>query len=147
MKNTDTQAAKELGRSAFARGVKCAPALDAEFCKTLSGLSTKATIAVLDAWIAGWTEANLADEPAASDDEMSDDEIAGYRFRVGRTHFQDFDDAQTYAESCLYADRVDHLCADGVWREFWTDGEIEYNRAGFGVLKVVSHASRSKAVI
>lgn len=134
MENTNTQAAKELGRSAFARGVKCAPALDADFRKTLSGLSTKDTLAVLDAWIAGWTEANLADDIPAADGEMSEDEIARYRFRVGRTHFEDFVDAQSYCEACLYAESVEHLCADGVWRVLWQDGEVDASRPGFGIL-------------
>lgn len=62
MNKPNTQAAKTLGSIAFARGVKCAPALDAEMMKMLSGrqVGDRRTAPELKAWAAGWTQANLA---------------------------------------------------------------------------------------
>lgn len=57
-----TDIAKILGNIAFAQGVKCAPCLDREFMDTLAGRQTgdPRTVPQMNAWIAGWTEANLA---------------------------------------------------------------------------------------
>lgn len=68
------------------------------------------------------------------DDEMTQEEVARYRFRVGRMHFEAAADAIRYAEANLYATHIDLRWPDGVWRRFWTDGDIVYNRPGFGCL-------------
>jgi hypothetical protein len=49
-------------------------------------------------------------------------------------HFETLADATAYARSCLDADRVEFLHADGFWREIWHDGEMVYTRPGFAVL-------------
>ena len=43
------------GQAAFQRGLKCAPVLDTEFCK----LSYWVDDRMMEAWILGWTRANL----------------------------------------------------------------------------------------
>jgi hypothetical protein len=53
---------ERMGRNAFAAGIRCAPALDPTFCATLAGspVGNPNTIRRMDAWIRGWTLANLA---------------------------------------------------------------------------------------
>jgi hypothetical protein len=62
MSKTNTQYAKALGSIAFARGIQCAPCLDAEMQKLFAGrkVGDPRTAAEMKAWAAGWTEANLA---------------------------------------------------------------------------------------
>lgn len=65
MTKANTQYAKTLGSIAFANGVKCAPALDGKLQelfvgRTLSNPDHRRTMAELKAWVAGWTQANLA---------------------------------------------------------------------------------------
>jgi hypothetical protein len=57
-----------------------------------------------------------------------------YRFRVGRMHFESFADAQFYCESSLSQCGVDVYIGGGTWKRLMTDGEIVFNRPGFGVL-------------
>lgn len=53
-----------LGNIAFARGIKRAPALDAELTAFMYAqprqIGDKRTIPEFKAWLAGWDEANLA---------------------------------------------------------------------------------------
>lgn len=67
-------------------------------------------------------------------DDMTQEEQDAYRFRVGRTRFEDAADAIFYAESAYDADRVELLWPDGSWRTWWQDGDIEYTRPGFAVV-------------
>jgi hypothetical protein len=49
-----------LGQQAFVNGKPCVPALDKNVKPLLSGLPvSKGAIAILNAWLKGWTEANL----------------------------------------------------------------------------------------
>ena len=49
------------GVSAYARGLPCVPAHDAELPAVSAGLPIgPGAIAVLQGWVAGWTAANLA---------------------------------------------------------------------------------------
>lgn len=66
--------------------------------------------------------------------DMTQQEIDTYRFKVGRTHFQDLATAIQYAEACLYAAHVWFKWPSGEWKVIWTDGDIVINRPGFGVL-------------
>lgn len=61
MNKAQTQACKVLGNIAFARGIN-APALDPEMVKMIAGrqVGDKRTVKELRAWVAGWTEANVA---------------------------------------------------------------------------------------
>ena len=54
--------AVEFGRAAFARGLDCAPALDAEFMAQLAATAADSidVISALRAWHRGWAAANLA---------------------------------------------------------------------------------------
>lgn len=54
-----TYRAQQLGRMAFARGVKAASALDEQFCEMLKGVSLSDGLVLLDAWAFGWHSANL----------------------------------------------------------------------------------------
>lgn len=58
----NTQAAKTFGAIAFAMGIKCAPALCGSLKSMIAGrqIGDKRTAKEMKAWIAGWTEANLA---------------------------------------------------------------------------------------
>lgn len=58
----NTQAAKTFGAIAFANGIKCAPALCGDMMAMIAGrqIGDKRTIKEMNAWVAGWTEANLA---------------------------------------------------------------------------------------
>lgn len=62
MKNTNTLAAKALGAVAFAKGMKCAPVLDGAMMQTLIGreVGDARNAPEMKAWIAGWTQANIA---------------------------------------------------------------------------------------
>jgi hypothetical protein len=52
--------ARALGRHAFARGVTCVPHFDmANLAPLLKGRQVGEGIPVLEAWISGWTVANL----------------------------------------------------------------------------------------
>ena len=58
--------AKEMGKAAFANGVKCAPCLDSEFMKLISGRSpgqkTKgqaSSVKLMKSWQDGWTNENF----------------------------------------------------------------------------------------
>ncbi len=66
--------------------------------------------------------------------DMTQEEIDSYRFRVGRFHFQELCDAMFYAEACLDATCIEFRHSATVWKVLWTDGEVQYNRPGFGVL-------------
>ena len=52
--------AVEFGRAAFARGLVCAPALDADFMARLAQPDNSDSLDALKAWRQGWTAANLA---------------------------------------------------------------------------------------
>ena len=53
--------ARLLGRDAFRRGVKCVPALDMKNLQPyLAGNQVGDGIPILDAWLTGWSEANVA---------------------------------------------------------------------------------------
>lgn len=56
------QAAKTFGAIAFANGIKCAPALDSGIQGMIAGCQVGdiRTIPEIKAWIAGWTQANIA---------------------------------------------------------------------------------------
>jgi hypothetical protein len=63
--------AKILGAVAFSNGIRCASALDADFCDWLNGLGRRfgekypgeaSSLEIMSAWQAGWTQANLAAE-------------------------------------------------------------------------------------
>ena len=58
----NTQTAKTFGAIAFANGIKCAPALCKDLMAMFSGrqVGDKRTMQEMKAWIAGWTEANIA---------------------------------------------------------------------------------------
>lgn len=60
----DTLIAETMGMLAFAKEIKCAPALDAEFHKFLfrEGGNHQRLISEMNAWIQGWYKANLASE-------------------------------------------------------------------------------------
>ena len=62
MTKANTQAAKAFGATAFAQGVKCAPALCGQLKALFAGrqVGDKRTAPEMQAWIAGWTQANLA---------------------------------------------------------------------------------------
>ena len=60
MNAVETQAAKTFGAIAFAQGVKCAPILDRNLSSLLVSQPAGASIPLFKAWIAGWTEANIA---------------------------------------------------------------------------------------
>jgi hypothetical protein len=67
-----------------------------------------------------------------AEDELPEElSFEQYRFRVGRMHFELFEDAQFYCESSLAQCGVDVYIAPG-WRRLWTDGEVVFNRPGFG---------------
>lgn len=57
----NTQQAKIFGALAFARGIN-APALDENMTEMLAGrqVGDKRTAKEMQAWISGWTQANLA---------------------------------------------------------------------------------------
>jgi hypothetical protein len=61
MSKPNTQQAKTLGTIAFANGIN-APALDSAMMQMIAGrqVGDSRTIKELRAWVAGWTEANLA---------------------------------------------------------------------------------------
>jgi hypothetical protein len=65
--------ARMLGQQAFLRGDKPVPAWDAELMAMLEGRQFEPgnnTVALLQAWSDGWTQANLdADVPGWTDDE------------------------------------------------------------------------------
>ena len=50
--------AKEMGKAAFLRGVKCAPIMDKEFMRAITS-SAGNYKEILKSWIAGWTAENL----------------------------------------------------------------------------------------
>lgn len=54
------ETAQELGKQAFLNGLKCAPALDKEFIKSMPAQLGSA-VALSHAWIRGWTLENLKD--------------------------------------------------------------------------------------
>lgn len=58
----NTTAAKALGAIAFARGIAASPALDKDMAAMFVGrqVGDSRTIPEMKAWIAGWTQANLA---------------------------------------------------------------------------------------
>lgn len=58
----NTDQAKTFGAIAYAKGMKCAPALDADFMATLKGrqIGDKRTIPEMKAWHQGWMQANLS---------------------------------------------------------------------------------------
>ncbi len=63
-KAATVDASEKLGASAFARGVKAAPALDPEFAKFLrtiprADFTGRFAIRVLSAWSKGWHTANV----------------------------------------------------------------------------------------
>ena len=63
MTNTNshtTEQATTAGKQAFNDGKSCTPALDRN-CMSLIEKNGQA-LSILDAWIAGWTEANLSAE-------------------------------------------------------------------------------------
>ena len=62
MNQAQTQIAKTFGAIAFASGMKCVPALDANISTLLTGrqVGDKRTMKELKAWISGWTQANIA---------------------------------------------------------------------------------------
>lgn len=54
--------AKVFGGVAYARGVKCIPALDANVMPLMSGdVTPRDATSILKAWHAGWAEACIAD--------------------------------------------------------------------------------------
>lgn len=53
-----TYRATQMGRMAFARGLKAASALDEQFCEMLKGVSLSDGLVLLDAWAFGWHSAN-----------------------------------------------------------------------------------------
>ena len=61
---SNTLLAETMGMIAFAKGIKCAPALDAEFNKFLfrdgSSPAHKQLMSEMTAWTQGWIKANLA---------------------------------------------------------------------------------------
>ncbi len=68
-KSTQITHAKILGAVAFSNGVRCASSLDADFCNWFYGLGRSfgekypgeaSSLEILNAWQAGWTQANLA---------------------------------------------------------------------------------------
>ena len=62
MNKYNAQAAKTMGSIAFANGVICVPAFDAELTALIAGrqIGDKRTIADLKAWQLGWIEASLS---------------------------------------------------------------------------------------
>ena len=54
-----TSKAYDMGKAAFLRGIKCAPALDMKFMESLPPAPMGANTRILTAWIAGWTAENL----------------------------------------------------------------------------------------
>jgi hypothetical protein len=52
---------EKLGRKAFNAGLKCVPALDAEFREHLKAVDEMgwSVLVQLDAWLRGWTAENL----------------------------------------------------------------------------------------
>ncbi len=54
------ETAQELGKQAFLNGLKCAPALDKEFIKSMPAQLGSA-VALSHAWIRRWTLENLKD--------------------------------------------------------------------------------------
>lgn len=63
MTKAERERFEAMGKAAFDRGVMCAPAMDLELAPEIKLMSTGkpvgATIGLLDAWIRGWTRANL----------------------------------------------------------------------------------------
>lgn len=74
------------------------------------------------------------------------EEFARFKFRVrvpgrGPMHFEQYGDAHGYMKACLYAECIDLFVGDR-WINGWCeDGDIVFNRPGFGVL--TKHRRRS----
>jgi len=62
----DTQSlvtrARQLGDRAFHDGRVCTPALDPALRPLFAGLKVGEGLPILDAWLAGWTHANLTND-------------------------------------------------------------------------------------
>jgi hypothetical protein len=54
----DTDTAQEMGREAQRQGMICAPSLDPTLIQHLTPIFSE-NVAILKAWIAGWTDENL----------------------------------------------------------------------------------------
>ncbi|MDO9531384.1 MAG: hypothetical protein Q7O12_04560 [Deltaproteobacteria bacterium] len=54
----DTDTAQEMGREAQRQGMICAPSLDISLVQHLTPIFSE-NVAILKAWIAGWTAENL----------------------------------------------------------------------------------------
>ena len=54
----DTDIAQEMGREAQRQGMICTPSLDSTLIQHLTPIFSE-NVAILKAWIAGWTDENL----------------------------------------------------------------------------------------
>ena len=62
MNHKEKSEARAAGTEAFKNGKPCTPALDKNCMGIIKNSADGQAISILNAWLAGWTEANLAAE-------------------------------------------------------------------------------------